>query len=484
MNDFAEAMGIASGPAGLESADPLPMEVPVRVRGFGGDGNLGADTVFEPFLEDTQTVLVSQHGAVLRLAAHAAPGQILSISSPRLGRELVARVIRYRAHDNVKGYAEIEFTGTDAAAKPPPAPARTSRPPKPVAAAPVAKANPANQSSTPLVVAPLADLQERPRAARVSLNQLDPAVEPASARKPAPKPQPQAPAAARRPRPAPVVADIEKLLAARKPAQETRAPALGQDFALRMFDSQEGVPSSPAQRPRRRWLAVAAVITLAVGAAGTWGVVSATNEAAMEPLPHIPALALPKPPEAMARRAEVAAAEAVATVPAPGLGIETPSAVVIEELPKVPDLELAAPRANRSAPQREIAPPEPGTMSAAPIGATQPGALQAFVGKPAAPPEAPKPAPLIGGKVTPPRLLEQAPVVYPQMARMTRLEGNVVIDARIDETGRVTEMRVVSGPTLLHQAAKDSLARWRYEPGTLNGKPVTTNLVVTIQFRR
>ncbi len=479
MNDFAEAMGIASGPAGLESADPLPMEVPVRVRGFGGDGNLGADTVFEPFLEDTQTVLVSQHGAVLRLAAHAAPGQILSISSPRLGRELVARVIRYRAHDNVKGYAEIEFTGTDAAATPPPAPARTSRTPKPVAAAaPAAKASPANQSSTPL-----ADLLERPRAARVPLNQLDPVVEPASARRTAPKPQPQAPAPARRPRPAPVVADIEKLLAARKPAQESRAPALRQDFALRMFDSQEGVPPSPAQRPRRRWLAAAAVITLTLGAAGTWGVVSATNEAAMEPLPHIPAFALPNPPEAMARSVE-AAVPVRAPAPAPALAIETPSAVVIEELPKVPDLELAAPRANRSAPRQEVAPPEPGTMSAAPIEAAQPGALQALVGKPTAPPEAPKPAPLIGGKVTQPRLLEQAPVVYPQMARMTRLEGNVVIDAHINETGHVTEMRVISGPTLLHQAAKDSLARWRYEPGTLNGKPVTTNLVVTIQFRR
>lgn len=483
MNDFAEAMGIASGPAGLESADPLPMEVPVRVRGFGGGGNLGADTVFEPFLEDTQTVLVSQHGAVLRLAAHAAPGQILSISSPRLGRELVARVIRYRAHDNVKGYAEIEFTGTDAATKSPPAPVRPSRPPKPVAAGPVAEAIPANQSSTPLVVAPLADLLERPRAARVSLDQLDPAVEPASARKPAPKPQPQAPVPARRPRPAPVVADIEKLLAARKPIQETRAPALGQDFALRMFDSQEGVPPRPAQRPRRRWLAVAAVITLALGAAGTWGVVSATSEAAMEPLPYIPAFALPKPPESVARSVE-AAAVVPAPLPVPALAIETPSAVVIEELPKVPDLEVAAPRAKRSAPRQEVAPPEPGTMSAAPIEAAQPGALHAFAGKPAAPPVAPKPAPAIGGKVTQPRLLEQAPVVYPQMARMTRLEGNVVIDARIDETGRVSEMRVISGPTLLHQAAKDSLARWRYEPGTLNGKPVTTHLVVTIQFRR
>ncbi|MGH9791434.1 MAG: TonB family protein [Candidatus Acidiferrales bacterium] len=478
MTDFAEALGIASGPAGLESADPLPMEVPVRVRGFGGDGNLGADSVFEPFLEDTQTVLVSQHGAVLRLAAHAAPGQILSISSPRLGREMVARVIRYRAHANVKGYAEIEFTGTAAEAAPSRAPARTSRTQMPAAApgeAPSARASSASKASPPLVVAPLADLLERPsRAPRIPLEQLDPVVAPASARQPAPKPRPQAPA--RRQRPAPGVADIEKLLAARKPAEATHAPALAQDFSLRMFDSQDGALTQ-AQRPRKRWLAVAAAVALTLGAAGTWGVVSATSEPAMEPLPHIPAFALPKPPEAVARSVEAAA-------PAVQVETATASAVVIEELPEVPNLQIAAPRASRSAPQQEIAPPEPGAMSGAPMEAVQPGALQAFVSKGAAPPVAPKPAPPVGGKVTQPRLIEQAPVVYPQMARITRLEGNVVIDARIDETGRVTEMRVISGPTLLHQAAQDSLAKWRYEPGTLNGNPVTTHLYVTIQFRR
>jgi protein TonB len=67
---------------------------------------------------------------------------------------------------------------------------------------------------------------------------------------------------------------------------------------------------------------------------------------------------------------------------------------------------------------------------------------------------------------------------------MTRAEGTVVIDARIDVNGRVSEMRIVSGPGVFHEAAKESLAKWRYQPGLLNGKPVATHLYVTIQFKQ
>jgi TonB family protein len=59
----------------------------------------------------------------------------------------------------------------------------------------------------------------------------------------------------------------------------------------------------------------------------------------------------------------------------------------------------------------------------------------------------------------------------------------VKIDALIDENGRVTAMKVLGGPVLLHQAAMDSLHQWRYRPATLNGKPVSLHLVVTVQFR-
>ena len=75
------------------------------------------------------------------------------------------------------------------------------------------------------------------------------------------------------------------------------------------------------------------------------------------------------------------------------------------------------------------------------------------------------------------------PPVYPQLARSQRVSGDVKIDALIDENGRVTGMKVVGGPVLLHQAAMDSLRQWKYKPATLDGKAVSMHLVVTVQFR-
>ena len=69
------------------------------------------------------------------------------------------------------------------------------------------------------------------------------------------------------------------------------------------------------------------------------------------------------------------------------------------------------------------------------------------------------------------------------LAKNQHVSGNVTIDALIDASGRVTTMKVVSGPTLLHQAALDALKQWKYQPATLDGKAVPMHLTVTLQFR-
>jgi len=89
----------------------------------------------------------------------------------------------------------------------------------------------------------------------------------------------------------------------------------------------------------------------------------------------------------------------------------------------------------------------------------------------------------VGGEVNNAQLVSSVPPVYPQLAKTQRLSGDVKIDALIDESGRVTGMRVISGPAMLHQAAMDALKQWRYKPAMLNGNPVSMHLMVTIQFR-
>jgi len=93
-------------------------------------------------------------------------------------------------------------------------------------------------------------------------------------------------------------------------------------------------------------------------------------------------------------------------------------------------------------------------------------------------------APLpVGGDVKQAQLISKVSPVYPQMAKSQHVSGNVLVDALIDATGKVTTMKVVSGPTLLHQAAMEALKQWKYQPATLDGQPVAMHLTVTLQFR-
>ena len=89
----------------------------------------------------------------------------------------------------------------------------------------------------------------------------------------------------------------------------------------------------------------------------------------------------------------------------------------------------------------------------------------------------------VGGDVKPAKLISSVPPIYSPLAKSQHISGDIRIDALIDATGHVTTMKVVAGPTLLHQSAMDALRQWKYQPARLDGKPVPMHLTVTIQFR-
>lgn len=102
--------------------------------------------------------------------------------------------------------------------------------------------------------------------------------------------------------------------------------------------------------------------------------------------------------------------------------------------------------------------------------------------KPVAP-IATKGAPVrVGGRVKPPKAIFQPAPAYPPLARQARIQGVVEIDAILDEQGNVVEMRIVSGPPLLYQAAQDALKKWKYEPTYLNDQPIPVQMIVNITF--
>jgi periplasmic protein TonB len=104
--------------------------------------------------------------------------------------------------------------------------------------------------------------------------------------------------------------------------------------------------------------------------------------------------------------------------------------------------------------------------------------------KPVAPPLAKSGSPVrVGGRVRPPKAIVQVRPQYPTLARQTRVQDDVKIDAILDEQGNVVDMRVVSGHPLLYQAALDALSKWKYEPTYLNDRPIAVQLGVTITFQ-
>ena len=88
----------------------------------------------------------------------------------------------------------------------------------------------------------------------------------------------------------------------------------------------------------------------------------------------------------------------------------------------------------------------------------------------------------VGGKVRAPKSVYTPAPYYPVIARQTKIQGTVVIDAVLDESGRVVEARVVSGHPLLIQAALDTVKEWRYEPSYLNNQPISVALIVNVSF--
>ncbi|HYL75902.1 MAG TPA: M56 family metallopeptidase [Bryobacteraceae bacterium] len=60
------------------------------------------------------------------------------------------------------------------------------------------------------------------------------------------------------------------------------------------------------------------------------------------------------------------------------------------------------------------------------------------------------------------KLLHRAPVDYPREALDKRIEGTVVLEISVGETGTVTDARVLSGPEELRSAALQSVLQWHY----------------------
>jgi protein TonB len=102
-----------------------------------------------------------------------------------------------------------------------------------------------------------------------------------------------------------------------------------------------------------------------------------------------------------------------------------------------------------------------------------------------APPPPPVTVPKIvrvGGVIREPRKLVHVAPVYPEIARLSRVQGVVTMEAVLDATGKVESVRVLSSQPLLEEAAVRAVRQWRYTPTELNGVPVPVLMTITVRF--
>ena len=88
-----------------------------------------------------------------------------------------------------------------------------------------------------------------------------------------------------------------------------------------------------------------------------------------------------------------------------------------------------------------------------------------------------------GGDVKSSHPIRELVVAYPEFARMARVVGRVIIQAIIDEKGKVVHARAISGPPLLYLAALDAVSSERFEPVLLNDEPIKCDLKVQVSFK-
>jgi TonB family protein len=80
-------------------------------------------------------------------------------------------------------------------------------------------------------------------------------------------------------------------------------------------------------------------------------------------------------------------------------------------------------------------------------------------------------------------LLHSVQPVYPEFARQAGIQGSVRLQAIIDQKGRVTSLKLISGPPPLVQSAIGAVQQWRYRPYLLNGEPVEVQTIITVNFQ-
>jgi len=86
--------------------------------------------------------------------------------------------------------------------------------------------------------------------------------------------------------------------------------------------------------------------------------------------------------------------------------------------------------------------------------------------------------------VTAPALLYRIEPQYTEDARAAKVEGTVLLNVIVGTDGLAHDISIVKGlDSGLDLMAMQAIAKWRFQPGTLDGQPVAVRARIEVNFR-
>lgn len=96
-----------------------------------------------------------------------------------------------------------------------------------------------------------------------------------------------------------------------------------------------------------------------------------------------------------------------------------------------------------------------------------------------------KPGPRrVVSQLTEAQLVNRVEPVYPRIAAVSGIQGQVRLHAIIARDGSIQSLNVTSGHPVLASAALDAVRQWRYRPYILNGEAVEVETFITVNFKK
>jgi TonB family protein len=88
----------------------------------------------------------------------------------------------------------------------------------------------------------------------------------------------------------------------------------------------------------------------------------------------------------------------------------------------------------------------------------------------------------VPANVTAASILTRTNPEYPPQARAGWKQGEVVLHAIIDTTGKISEAQVLEGDDILAQSALEAVRHWTYKPMLVDGRPKEVDTTITVTF--